>query len=70
VKLIYRGDGDYDLECDRAVIELSYKAGTWTFWNVRVGKDRFGGTQIVGPGTFLDWLDARRKDLQRAREAA
>lgn len=60
--LTYKGDGDYDVTAGAFTLELSYDGsdfavGAWTFWNVRLGDHRFGGTQIVGPGPFLDWLE-------------
>lgn len=71
MRLIYKGDGDYDLEVGivgAAVIELSYdgdewKEGAWTFWNVRVGDDRIGGTQLLGPSPFRDWLESEARKL-------
>jgi hypothetical protein len=66
--LVYKGDGDYDVIAGPVVIELAYDGsdimvGDWVFWNVRVGDQRFGGTQHVGPGPFFDWLEAEaRKD--------
>jgi hypothetical protein len=69
VDLVYRGNGDYDLICRDVVVELSYDGsdimvGAWTFWNVRVGDQRFGGTQLLGPGEFTDWLETRARDEQ------
>lgn len=62
LRLVYKGDGDYNVEAGGVVIELSYdgsdySVGDWTFWNVRVGDHRFGGSQVVGPGSFRDWLE-------------
>jgi hypothetical protein len=65
--LVYKGGNDWDLVAGPVVIELSYdgddvKAGDWTFWNVRIGDHRFGGTQFVGPGEFTDWLEENARD--------
>jgi hypothetical protein len=63
MRLIYKGDGDYDAVFDSgAAIELSYDGsdyavGDWTFWAVRIGNDRIGGTQILGAGDFVRWLE-------------
>lgn len=67
MKLVYKDDGDYDLVVGDVVIELSYDGsdygeGTWTFWNVRIGEHRFGGTQIIGPGEFHEWLEQHARD--------
>lgn len=66
LRLVYKGDSDYDLVLQGAVIELSYDGteyavGDWTFWNVRIGDDRFGGTQHIGPGALRDWLEAEAR---------
>lgn len=62
MKLVYKGDGDYNVELPGVVIELSYDGsdyavGDWLFWGVLIDGQRFGGTQDIGPGTFTDWLE-------------
>jgi hypothetical protein len=58
LKFINRGDRDFDVEIGPLVVELSIReGGDWFFWNVRVGDQRFGGTQLLGPGEFTEWLD-------------
>lgn len=66
-RLVYKGACDWDLVAGPAVVELSYdgddiKVGSWTFWNVRIGDHRFGGTGFVGPGTVTDWLEEHARD--------
>jgi expansin (peptidoglycan-binding protein) len=67
MRLVYKGDLDWDLIAGPVVVELSYdgddiKQGSWTFWNVRVKDHRFGGTGFVGPGSFHDWLELHARD--------
>lgn len=74
--LIYKGGGDYDLHQDGLTLRFSYDGsdiavGEWTFWGVEVFGQDFGGTQVLGPGTFTDWLEAHarsRKDGHLADE--
>jgi hypothetical protein len=78
MRLVYKGAGDYDLIAGPVTIELSYdgtdcRAGRWTFWNVKLGEDRFGGTGVLGVHSELvAWLeeDARGADgrLRRHNE--
>ena len=65
-RLVYKGDGDYDVIAGPVTIELAYdgsdySVGRWDFWNLNIAGQRVGGTGIVGPGPFHDWLEANAR---------
>jgi hypothetical protein len=73
MRLVYRGDNDFDVVCGPLVIELvsNDQPGRlrWQFWNVRVGAERFGGMASVYAPAFVEWLNANADAAVTAYEA-
>jgi hypothetical protein len=58
MKLVSREDNDWDVIDGRLTVELSRREdGSWMFWGMKFRGQRFGGSQILGPGEFNDWLN-------------
>lgn len=55
-------DENYDVTIGPLALELSCKDGRWMFWGVRIGATQIGGSQILAPSEFVQWLDAERDD--------
>lgn len=62
-------DGDVDLTGSGVVVEVARNQdGSWRFWNVRIGDQRFGGNAPL-PAPVTEALEAEYRDQMEARRA-
>lgn len=72
MKLVYRGDRDFDVIEGPITLELSYEGdGKWKLWNTCVLGDSVGGGSMwVASGAWRFWLNEHREAAEQARRAA